>query len=108
MPIGCFVASSTGSSATSATIRLEFRRFLREDVADESRRSSALDVGSGSGRHSRSLQTDMLPGRPFQVLALDRDPTAVASARQAVPGRGPGAMRCACRSPTVRSTSSSP
>jgi SAM-dependent methyltransferase len=62
------------------TIRREFLRFVREDIHD-SRLITAIDVGSGSGDIPQAIQ-DMLPGRTIQIMALDRDPTAVASARQ--------------------------
>jgi ubiquinone/menaquinone biosynthesis C-methylase UbiE len=62
------------------TIRREFLRFVREDIADSSA-ITALDVGSGSGDISAAIQ-QMLPGRAIEVVALDRDATAVASARR--------------------------
>ena len=62
------------------TIRREFLRFVREDVADRPD-VSVLDVGSGSGDIPEAIR-GMLPGRLVRVLALDRDPTAVASARR--------------------------
>jgi ubiquinone/menaquinone biosynthesis C-methylase UbiE len=40
-----------------------------------------LDVGSGSGDIPEAIMR-MAPDRPVRVLALDRDPTAVASARR--------------------------
>jgi len=62
------------------TIRREFLRFVREDVPDSST-ITAIDVGSGSGDIPQALR-EMLPGRTLQVLALDRDVTAVASAHR--------------------------
>src|SRR6516164_889488 len=62
------------------TIRREFLRFVREDIADSSA-ITALDVGSGSGDIPAAIQ-QMLPGRAIEVVALDRDATAVASARR--------------------------
>jgi ubiquinone/menaquinone biosynthesis C-methylase UbiE len=62
------------------TIRREFLRFVREDVPDSSS-ITVIDVGSGSGDIPEALRA-ILPGRSIQVLALDRDPTAVASARR--------------------------
>jgi SAM-dependent methyltransferase len=62
------------------TIRLEFLRFVREDIVDRVE-ITALDVGSGSGDIPEAISV-MLPHRPVRVLALDRDPTAVASARR--------------------------
>ena len=62
------------------TIRREFLRFVREDVP-ESGSITVLDVGSGSGDIPLVLR-QLLPGPAIQVLALDRDPTAVASARR--------------------------
>jgi SAM-dependent methyltransferase len=62
------------------TIRREFLRFIHEDVPDLSS-ITAVDVGSGSGDIPQAIR-QMLPERAMQVLALDRDATAVASARQ--------------------------
>jgi ubiquinone/menaquinone biosynthesis C-methylase UbiE len=62
------------------TIRREFRRFRVEDVADPAP-ITVLDVGSGSGDIPQALRT-MEPGLDLHVIALDRDSTAVASARR--------------------------
>jgi ubiquinone/menaquinone biosynthesis C-methylase UbiE len=62
------------------TIRREFLRFVREDVVDRGE-ITVLDVGSGSGDIPEAI-LGMRPDRPVRVLALDRDPTAVASARR--------------------------
>ena len=62
------------------TIRREFLRFVREDVAD-SPAITALDVGSGSGDIPEAIRR-MMPDRAIHVVALDRDATAVASARR--------------------------
>ena len=62
------------------TIRREFLRFIREDVPD-STSITAVDVGSGSGDIPQAIR-QLLPGRAIEVLALDRDATAVASARR--------------------------
>jgi ubiquinone/menaquinone biosynthesis C-methylase UbiE len=62
------------------TIRREFLRFVREDVVDHAE-IAVLDVGSGSGDIPEAI-SGMLPDRPVRVLVLDRDPTAVASARR--------------------------
>ena len=61
------------------TIRQEFGRFLREDVADR-RPIAVLDVGSGSGDIPEAIRA-MVFDRDVLVAALDRDPTAVAAAR---------------------------
>ncbi len=61
-------------------IRREFRRFLAED-GEGSDRLTVLDVGSGSGDIPLDLQ-GRTPGRLAAVVALDRDPTAAASARR--------------------------
>ncbi len=64
------------------TIRLEFRRFLREDFKNSSRSPiRILDIGSGSGDLPRSL-LEIEPGLDLNVIALDRDATAVASAHR--------------------------
>jgi len=66
------------------TARLEFLRFLNEDVAKGSS-ISVLDLGSGSGDIPLALQK-MAVGRSAQIIALDRDKTAVAeSLRQSLP-----------------------
>ncbi len=62
------------------TMRREYLRFLREDCPG-SLPITAVDVGSGSGDIPEALR-QLTPGRDVQVLALDRDPTAVASARR--------------------------
>jgi ubiquinone/menaquinone biosynthesis C-methylase UbiE len=62
------------------TIRHEFRRFLREDAADLAA-ITVLDVGSGSGDIPEALRS-MTANRDLTILALDRDPTAVAAARR--------------------------
>ncbi len=64
------------------TIRREFRRFLREErsMAAPST-TTVLDVGSGSGDLAEAL-VSIQPGLDLRVIALDRDPTAVASARR--------------------------
>jgi ubiquinone/menaquinone biosynthesis C-methylase UbiE len=62
------------------TIRGEFRRFVREDAADQSE-IAVLDVGSGSGDIPEAIGR-MLPERSVNVVALDRDATAVTSARR--------------------------
>jgi SAM-dependent methyltransferase len=62
------------------SIRREFLRFVREDIVDRAE-ITVLDVGSGSGDIPEAI-SGMLPDRPVRVLALDRDPTAVASARR--------------------------
>jgi ubiquinone/menaquinone biosynthesis C-methylase UbiE len=62
------------------TIRREFLRFVCEDVVDRSE-ITILDVGSGSGDIPEAIRL-ILPARQIQVLALDRDPTAVKSARR--------------------------
>ncbi len=64
-------------------IRAEFRRFLREDVPD-SPGFSTLDVGSGSGDIPEALR-ELAPAGSARLLALDRDPTAVAAARRLSP-----------------------
>ena len=61
------------------TIRREFLRFRRED-AEASSEVTVLDVGSGSGDIPEAIR-QMVPDRAIQVVALDRDATAVASAR---------------------------
>src|SRR3954470_15560355 len=60
------------------TVRREFLRFVREDVANSSL-ITAIDVGSGSGDIPQTLR-EMMPDRAIQVVALDRDAIAVASA----------------------------
>ena len=62
------------------SVRAEFRRFLREDVPGASG-LIGLDVGSGSGDIAEAIQR-LSPTNPVGVMALDRDPTAVASARR--------------------------
>ena len=62
------------------TIRREFLRFVREDVVGSST-MNVLDVGSGSGDIPDAI-SQLLPGWDIQVVALDRDATAVASARR--------------------------
>jgi ubiquinone/menaquinone biosynthesis C-methylase UbiE len=62
------------------TIRGEFLRFVREDAVDDPE-IIVLDVGSGSGDILEAIG-QMLPDRPVRVMALDRDTTAVTSARQ--------------------------
>ena len=65
-----------------ATIRREFRRFLRTDVASQAA-LTLLDLGSGSGDLPLDLETLVPGGTARQMIALDRDPTAViAAARQ--------------------------
>ncbi len=61
-------------------IRREFRRFLAED-GEGPALLTVLDVGSGSGDIPLDLR-GRAPGRLAAVIALDRDPTAVASARR--------------------------
>jgi ubiquinone/menaquinone biosynthesis C-methylase UbiE len=64
------------------TIRLEFLRFLREDFAETSRSTiSILDLGTGSGDIPQALR-QIRPELELRIIALDRDPTAVASAYQ--------------------------
>ena len=62
------------------TIRREFLRFVREDPVGHAE-IRVLDVGSGSGDIPEAIGW-MLPDRLVQVVALDRDATAVASARR--------------------------
>ncbi len=62
------------------TIRREFRRFVREDIRGSSS-ITVVDVGSGSGDIPIAIR-EMVSDRTIQVMALDRDPTAVASARR--------------------------
>jgi ubiquinone/menaquinone biosynthesis C-methylase UbiE len=62
------------------TIRREFCRFLREDIGD-SGLITVIDLGSGSGDIPLAIR-EMVADRTIQVMALDRDPTAVASARR--------------------------
>ena len=62
------------------TIRREFLHFLREDARDRPE-IAVLDVGSGSGDIPEAIR-ELSPAGPTQVIALDRDPTAVASARR--------------------------
>lgn len=62
------------------TIRREFLRFLREDLPGRPP-FTALDVGSGSGDIPSAIR-EVAPDRAALVLALDRDPSAVASARR--------------------------
>ena len=66
------------------TIRAEFRRFLREDVADDGV-VSVLDVGSGSGDIPLDLQEIVGNSRPAQFIALDRDPAAATEANRVIP-----------------------
>lgn len=61
------------------TIRREFLRFRREDV-EFSPGVTILDVGSGSGDIPEAIR-EMVPNGATQIVALDRDATAVASAR---------------------------
>ena len=66
------------------TIRAEFRRFLREDLAvDEA--VSMLDVGSGSGDIPLDLRDLVAKSRPAQFIALDRDPAAATEANRLIP-----------------------
>ncbi len=60
------------------TARLEFLRFLEEDMADGSP-ASVVDLGSGSGDIPLALRR-LAGGRSAQIIALDRDKTAVAEA----------------------------
>ena len=62
------------------TMRREFSRFVREDLGDRAS-FTALDVGSGSGDIAVALR-EIMPTRAGLVLALDRDPSAVAAARR--------------------------
>jgi ubiquinone/menaquinone biosynthesis C-methylase UbiE len=62
------------------TMRREFLRFVREDLRDRAS-FAALDVGSGSGDIAMAL-SEIMPARAGLVLALDRDPSAVAAARR--------------------------
>ena len=62
------------------TIRREFYRFVREDGYDRPE-LTVLDVGSGSGDVPEALRL-LGTNKPVRVLALDRDATAVASARR--------------------------
>lgn len=62
------------------TIRREFLRFVREDVPDTPA-IMALDVGSGSGDIPQFIR-EMMPDRDIDVIALDRDPTAVSLAHE--------------------------
>lgn len=62
------------------TIRREFRRFLRDEVP-KGARVTLLDVGSGSGDIPKALQGVSHEG-PLEIVALDRDPTAVVTARR--------------------------
>ena len=67
------------------TIRREFRRFLREDVAGRNS-ISVLDLGSGSGDIPLALQKLVGGSRSAQVIAFDRDETAVSEAsRRSLP-----------------------
>ena len=59
-------------------IRREFLRFVDEDKVGRDE-ITVLDVGSGSGDIPEAIRR-MVPDRSIQALALDRDPTAVASA----------------------------
>ncbi len=62
------------------SIRREFRRFLQDGVP-KGAGVTLLDVGSGSGDIPEELQG--IPHEGFlEIVALDRDPTAVASARR--------------------------
>ena len=60
------------------TIRREFLRFVQEDVPNSSL-ITAVDLGSGSGDIPQSIR-EIMPDRTIEIMALDRDPTAVASA----------------------------
>jgi SAM-dependent methyltransferase len=62
------------------TMRREFLRFVREDLPDQAS-FAALDIGSGSGDIAIALR-EIMPARAALVLALDRDPSAVAAARR--------------------------
>ena len=66
------------------TMRLEFLRFLLEDIGPSTSTSTSptvLDVGSGSGDVPQSLR-DLSINPPPTVIALDRDPLAVLEARR--------------------------
>ncbi len=64
------------------TIRLEFLRFLLEVFPlPVSSKITVLDVGSGSGDIPQAIRA-IQPGLDLQVIALDRDASAVASARR--------------------------
>jgi SAM-dependent methyltransferase len=62
------------------TVHREISRFAREDL-DDRVEIVVLDVGSGSGDIPEAIRR-MLPDQAVEVLALDRDPTAVAAARR--------------------------
>ncbi len=62
------------------TMRLEFLRFLSEDVAGLPSHTT-LDVGSGSGDIPQALE-GLAPGGATHALALDRDASAVTAARR--------------------------
>jgi ubiquinone/menaquinone biosynthesis C-methylase UbiE len=65
-----------------SSLRREFDRFLDEDRPDPGA-VSALDVGSGSGDLAAALREVLdRRGMAGRVVALDRDPTAVALARR--------------------------
>ena len=66
------------------TIRAEFRRFLREDIAADGA-VSVLDVGSGSGDIPLDLRAVVARSRPAQFIALDRDPAAAIEANRSIP-----------------------
>ncbi len=65
-----------------AAMRRELRRSVAEDCAGRGRPGlSILDVGSGSGDIPAALRNDLgKRGVAARVLALDRDPTALALA----------------------------
>jgi len=66
------------------TIRREFRRFLVEDLAEDSP-LSVLDLGSGSGDIPLALRTLVNGSRSAQIIALDRDKTAATAASRRLP-----------------------
>ena len=67
------------------TIRREFRRFLRDDVAGRPA-ITTLDLGSGSGDIPLALSSLVPHGQAARMIAIDRDPTAVlAASRQGLP-----------------------
>jgi SAM-dependent methyltransferase len=64
-----------------ATVRSAIERFAAEDVGTGSRERFAVDLGCGAGRDAREL---LRTG--WRVLAIDREPAAIAALEAATPG----------------------